>query len=209
MCNAVPGQQVGRGVLRDATTNPVRLGAGGAIDSQLVNRSEWSTETTTDATNRGYLRTYATSIDATRRVFSAAHRWADYLRPTSNTRRCRNRLAAVGVRTNTVEWPRLERTIAKETPVAVPRDWKTVTGKLQNYLMRGAGRATARPATDRGRLDAFGEPARLVEPHFPFMHFAGHIGRREPDASNVRRAAEKSRPAGACKPVEPHITVRA
>jgi hypothetical protein len=62
MCNAVPGQQVGRGVLRDATTNPVRLGAGGAIDSQLVNRSEWSTETTTDATNRGYLRTYATSI---------------------------------------------------------------------------------------------------------------------------------------------------
>ena len=70
------------------------------------------------------------------------------------------------------------------------------------------GGATDRPA-NRGRLDVFGEPARLVERHFPFMHFAGHIGRREPNASNPRRSTEKSRPAGACKPVEPHFTVRA
>jgi hypothetical protein len=36
------------------------------------NRSEWSSEKTTETTRRGYLRTYATSIDATRTVFSAA-----------------------------------------------------------------------------------------------------------------------------------------
>jgi hypothetical protein len=34
------------------------------------NRSEWSSEKTTEATKRGYRRTPATSIDATRTEFS-------------------------------------------------------------------------------------------------------------------------------------------
>jgi hypothetical protein len=42
------------------------------IRDQTMNRSEWSSERTTDATNRGYLRTYVTSIDAMRTVFLAA-----------------------------------------------------------------------------------------------------------------------------------------
>src|SRR5688572_24516659 len=42
------------------------------IRDRTMNRSEWSSEKTTEATNRGYLRTYVTSIDATRTVFSAA-----------------------------------------------------------------------------------------------------------------------------------------
>src|SRR4029434_91600 len=37
---------------------------------RIVNRSEWSSETTTDATKRGYRRMSITSIDATRTVFS-------------------------------------------------------------------------------------------------------------------------------------------
>ena len=44
------------------------------IRDRTMNRSEWSSEKTTDATNRGELRTYVTSIDATRAVFSAATR---------------------------------------------------------------------------------------------------------------------------------------
>jgi hypothetical protein len=35
-----------------------------------TNRSEWSSETTTDATTAGYRRTPTTSIDATRTEFS-------------------------------------------------------------------------------------------------------------------------------------------
>jgi hypothetical protein len=42
------------------------------IRDRTMNRSEWSSERTTDATNRGYLRTYVTSIDAMRTVFLAA-----------------------------------------------------------------------------------------------------------------------------------------
>ena len=37
-----------------------------------MNRIEWSSEKTTDATKRGYRRTSITSIDATRTVFSTA-----------------------------------------------------------------------------------------------------------------------------------------
>ena len=36
------------------------------------NRTEWSIETTTDVTKRGYRRTFVTSIEATRTVFSIA-----------------------------------------------------------------------------------------------------------------------------------------
>jgi hypothetical protein len=39
---------------------------------RTMNRSEWSSEQTTDVTNRGYRRTEVTSIDATSTVFSAA-----------------------------------------------------------------------------------------------------------------------------------------
>ena len=37
-----------------------------------MNRREWSSEKTTDATKRGYRRTSITSIDATRTMFSIA-----------------------------------------------------------------------------------------------------------------------------------------
>jgi hypothetical protein len=42
------------------------------IRDRTMNRSEWRSEKTTDATNRGYLRTYVTSIDAARTVLSVA-----------------------------------------------------------------------------------------------------------------------------------------
>jgi hypothetical protein len=39
---------------------------------RIMNRSEWSSEKTTDATERGHRRTYVTSIDTTCTVFSIA-----------------------------------------------------------------------------------------------------------------------------------------
>ena len=39
---------------------------------RIMNRSEWSSEKTTDATKQGYRRTSITSIEATRTVFSTA-----------------------------------------------------------------------------------------------------------------------------------------
>ena len=43
------------------------------IRDRTMNRSEWSSEKTTDATNRGYLRTYITSIEQRVRCFRQPH----------------------------------------------------------------------------------------------------------------------------------------
>jgi hypothetical protein len=51
---------------------------GSEARDSIKNRSEWSSETTTDDTTAGYLRMPATSINATRTQFSVATRSAHY-----------------------------------------------------------------------------------------------------------------------------------
>ena len=72
--------KVVRDVLREHPVQPRRVHHDDMISmcsearDRTTNRSEWSSERTTDATSGGYRRTPATSIDAARTVCSVATR---------------------------------------------------------------------------------------------------------------------------------------